>query len=276
MKISLFKDFGALNSPPVFNAVETALKKLNHSVVYHDLDSDVFVIWSVLWSGRMLKNKLIWDYAVKHKIPVIVLEVGCLKREVTWRIGLNGINSLPNIISNRSSKLGVDLKPWNKRGSNILICGQRLASQQWIHGDQREWLTKLVESIRLYTDRNIIFRPHPREILKDDCRNIDVSIQVPTKLVNTYDEYDFEIRNTWMVINSSSNPGVQSLINGCPCIVDSHSLAYELSTSIENIEKPRYDDREIWFEKICNTEWTLLEIASGEPIKLMLDSIVQM
>lgn len=274
MKISIFNQFGALNSPPVFFSVEAGLKKLNHTVLYHDLNADVFIIWSVLWSGRMIQNKLIWDYAVENKIPVIVLEVGCLKRGQTWRIGLNGINHLPTDTSNRSSKLHIELSPWRKKGSKILICGQRTASLQWTHGNQREWLTKMILDLRLYTDRDIIFRPHPREILRDDCRGLDITIQVPEKIDGTYDSYNFDVRDAWVVINPSSNPGVQSLIQGCPCIVDSHSLAYELSTKIENIETPRYDDREEWFEKICHTEWTLLELQEGTPIKTLLDSII--
>jgi hypothetical protein len=273
MKISIFRKFGALNSEPVFNSFEIGLRKLNHKVVYHELGADVFVIWSLVFKGRMAENKLIWEYAVKHDIPVIVLEVGCLNRGITWKVSLYGKIFPSNIFESRAKKLDVNLKPWKKTGSNILICGQRTSSLQWEHGDQREWLTNLLKTIRLYTDRHIIFRPHPRQILKENYQHIDVELQIPVKDHNSYDNFDFTLNNIWILINSNSNPGVESLINGCPCIVDQNSLAYELSTQITDIEKPRYDDREEWLEKICHTEWLLSEFEEGIPIAFLLDSI---
>ena len=50
MRFKLYREYGALNSPPVFDAVEQGLKQLGHAIV-HD-DEDVSVIWSVLWSIR--------------------------------------------------------------------------------------------------------------------------------------------------------------------------------------------------------------------------------
>jgi len=88
MKISLWRQYGALNSKPVFDAFEHSAVSAGHTVVYNDPSADVNVIWSVLFNGRMAGNKNIWDQSK----PTIVLEVGGIQRGVTWKVALNGIN----------------------------------------------------------------------------------------------------------------------------------------------------------------------------------------
>jgi hypothetical protein len=275
MKISIFNQYGALNSKPVFEAFITGSKKLGHDIVYHELSADVIVIWSVLWYGRMSQNKIIWETAKKHKIPIIVLEVGCLNRGVTWRVGLNGINNLPPYSKNRSNILGIELKPWKNNGSNILICGQRLSSHQWIHNSEREWLTTVVNNIRKYSDRKIIFRPHPREKLVDNYSDLGIIIDIPTRIIGTYDDFNFEssMNDAWIVVNSCSNTGILSVINGIPVVTDEHSIAYDMSTVLDNIENPCYPDRERWLEQLCHTEFTIDEISNCIGLKEIFDQI---
>ena len=59
MKISLFTQFGALNSRPVFDAFSQGCQKHGLRVVENDTDAEIFVIWSVLWHGRMKANQKI-------------------------------------------------------------------------------------------------------------------------------------------------------------------------------------------------------------------------
>ena len=61
MKFSLFRDYGAQNSKPVFDAFADSLSSNGHVVVDNTYDCDVGVIWSVLWNGRMAPNKKIWE-----------------------------------------------------------------------------------------------------------------------------------------------------------------------------------------------------------------------
>ncbi len=92
MKFSLWTQYGALNSSPVFDAFRKGAQSLGFTCTDNTTDSDVDVIWSVLFHGRMAPNRGIWE---KNKItgkPTVVLEVGGIKRGTTWKIGLNGIN----------------------------------------------------------------------------------------------------------------------------------------------------------------------------------------
>jgi hypothetical protein len=92
MRISLFTNYGSLNSKPIFESLSIGLTKLGHNVLYNEINADVFVIWSILFAGRMSPNKQIWEYAKKNNIPIVVLEVGGLKRDLrSWElIYLNG------------------------------------------------------------------------------------------------------------------------------------------------------------------------------------------
>ena len=136
MKFSLWTQYGALNSKPVFDAFAHSIVAAGHTVVWNDNDADVDVIWSVLWNGRMAANKAIWDRNMAQSKPVVVLEVGGIKRGTTWKVGLNGINRLAYFgdtgnDASRASLLGLELKPWHTDGEYILICGQHERSEQW-------------------------------------------------------------------------------------------------------------------------------------------------
>jgi hypothetical protein len=210
----------------------------------------------------MSPNKQIWEYAKKNNIPIVVLEVGGLKRNITWKIGVNGINTLPHTTfqDNRSAKLGINLSEWKRSGEHILICGQRSASNQWKHGDIISWLLSITKMIKQHTNRKIIFRPHPREQFNHDISTHGITVQHPQKIQNTYDDFDFTLDNSWMVISPSSSPGIHAIINGIPAHTDQHSLAYCMSTSVASIENPCYHDRAQWLEHLCHMEWTIDEI----------------
>ena len=100
MIFCLYTDHGALNSKPIFEAFAKSIIDAGHTVIYnepyrlmgHYNNYDVAVIWSVLWDGRMSKNKDVWEQNRMLNKPVIVLEVGGINRGTTWKVGLNGIN----------------------------------------------------------------------------------------------------------------------------------------------------------------------------------------
>ena len=94
MKIALFPEYGSLNSQPVFEALIRHLQSKNEKIMVNKYDNtcDVAVIWSVLWQGRMEKNKKVWDDFRSQGKPVVVLEVGGLRRNHTWKMAINGIN----------------------------------------------------------------------------------------------------------------------------------------------------------------------------------------
>jgi len=277
MKFSLFTDYGALNSKPVFDSFATSLHNSGHTVSFNEWDCDVAVIWSVLWFGRMAGNQKVWEHFQAINKPVIALEVGGINRGVTWKVGLNGINRDAYFGDSgnnnaRSNALGLLLKPWRTDGEYILICGQHDKSLQW-QGmpSMSNWLMQTISEVRKHTDRPIIFRPHPRRPLPHIEKEFkNVYRQDPQHVKDTYDDFDMGFNNVWATISYSSNPGIHSIIEGVPAFVSTHSLAYPVGNDIDflhDIEQPVMPDRTQWLNDYAHTEWTLDEIAQGLPLK---------
>ena len=274
-KFSLWREYGALNSQPIFDAFANSLVGAGYDVSDNDRSSDVDVIWSVLWNGRMAPNKNIWQDNQRSKKPTIVLEVGGIKRGTTWKVGLNGINrdayfSPSGNTSTRAEQLGLKLKPWRSEGSYILICGQHERSQQWeTMPNMTAWLGNTINIIREYTDMPIYWRPHPRypvQYVEQDFKN--VIRQNPTKIEDTYDDYDFNVRDAWATVCYSSNPGPHSIIAGIPAFVGESSLAFDVgNNNLHNIMNPNMPDRQQWLNDYAHTEYTLDEISAGIPLK---------
>lgn len=283
MKFSLWTNYGALNSRPVFNAFDTGASNLGHAVTYNDPNSDVDVIWSVLWNGRMAPNQAIWKRNQAQRKPTVVLEVGGIRRGTTWKVGLNGINRAAyfgtmGFDNSRAAALGLSLNPWRTSGSHILVCGQHERSLQWEDMPRMsEWISHTIEAIRKHTNRTIVFRPHPRcrlPHIEQEFKN--VFRQNPVKLNGTYDDFDIKFNDVWATVSWSSNPGVHSIINGVPAFVGPQSLAYDVANDMGNlhtIENPLMPDRTQWLNDYAWTEFTLEEIASGLPLKRLTDKL---
>ena len=283
MKFSLWTQYGALNSTPVFDAFSRGAKSLGHDVVWNDTVSDVDVIWSVLFNGRMAPNKNIWERNLAKSKPTVVLEVGGIKRGTTWKVGLNGINRDAFFgdggnNSSRAERLGLKLSPWRSSGEHILICGQHEKSLQWKDMPRMStWVMHTIDEIQKHSDRPIIFRPHPRCPLPDiekEFRN--VKRQEPFKTPGSYDDFDIDYSNIWATISYSSNPGIHSIINGVPAFVSTSSLAYDVGNDIQflhDIENPLQPDRTQWLNDYAWTEFTVEEISSGLPLKCLTSKL---
>ena len=279
----LWREYGALNSKPVFDAFE-------HSLVSHGAgisnsnnigDADVHVIWSVLFHGRMAHNRSVWDNCLVRGKPVIVLEVGGIKRGTTWKVGLNGINRDayfgPSDNDNtRAEHLGLRLGDWRKSGDYILICGQHDKSLQWRDMPRMSnWFLQTYDEIRKHTDRPIIFRPHPRCRLEHIERGLKyVERQEPRHIGGSYDDFDMGFDNVFCTISWSSNPGIHSVINGVPAFVGPSSLAYPVANHyLQHIEYPTTPDRTQWLNDYAWTEYTVDEIAEGMPLKRLTSKL---
>ena len=275
MRFSLFKQYGAKNSEPVFDAFEHSLRQAGHTIEHDSMHSDVAVIWSVLFNGRMSSNRPIYEYYTRTGKKVIVLEVGGIKRGTTWKVGLNGINrdafwGDTGNDDSRARSLGLGLKPWRKDGEYILICGQHDKSLQWRNmPSMSQWIIDTIETIQKHSKRPIIFRPHPRcplPHIEHEFKN--VKRQEPKHIAGTYDDFDMAFDDIYCTVSWSSNPGIHSVINGVPAIVGPSSLAYDVAGHDLNlIEYTQTPDRTQWLNDYAWTEYTVEEIAAGLPLK---------
>ena len=132
MKLEVWTQYGPLNSEPIFNAFIKSLQDAGDEVVLNkSSDADVAVIWSVLWQGRMRNYKQIWQRYRQGNKPVIVLEVGGLRRNKSFKIAINGVNGKADFANQevdgkRWHLFEHTLKPWQQTGQTIILLGQQL------------------------------------------------------------------------------------------------------------------------------------------------------
>lgn len=269
MKISVFPSHVPSNGYSIYNDLISYMNKTDQ-VVEGTYDADAALIWSVLWNGRMSRNKNVWNHYRSNNKPVIVIEVGGLVRNVTWRLSINGItrNAIfpkVDIDIERPRKLGISLKPWHD-GDYVLICGQHARSEQWRNmPDMNEYYKQTVLEVKQYTDRPIVIRSHPRyreniffNVDKEFFKDHNVEFNMPKHIQKTYDNFDLEsiLTHSHCVISHSSNSGLTGIIEGTPAIVSEESLAFDVGTkNISNINNLPRPDRDEWLIDISHKEW---------------------
>lgn len=274
MHVTLFDQYGAINSRPIFTALRQGLAASGIKCSSMDMDADVAVIWSVVWAGRMRPNQAVWNHFRSQGKPVIVAEVGMIQRGHTWKLGLNGTGLTASLdaplLPNRAATLGLKAQPWSDSGQNIVIACQRTDSEQWAGQPNIDtWLNQTIATIRHHSARPIIVRAHPRQGLP----SVDAIVQKPKQLSHTYDSFDFDnsLANAWCVVNWNSGPGSQAVINGVPAFVGATSLAAPVANlDLTQIENPLRPDRDQWLNHLAHTEWTTQEIATGLPLRRLL------
>ena len=278
MKIAVFKDTAAQAGKPVMNAFIESIKEEDYIVCTNDQrpEVDVVVIWSVLL--HMYGRKPIYEY-YKDKAKILVIEVGGLIRNQTWRMGIGGINSVADFATqdvdhvndSRVRQLGLSLKPWKESNADdyIVICLQNTKSEAWTGGPIDIWLQDTLEHIRSQSNRPVLVRQHPRhraniKILLTKFPNVKEDI--PNFIDGDIVDFQKTLDHAHCVINYNSNPAIEAVLGGVPVMVHDSSLCSEvgnpLNADINNLNKGK---RQHWLNKLSYSEWFVDEIKKGVP-----------
>lgn len=275
MKIGIFTNTAASNGLKIMSAFCKGIKAQgdDYIIINKPIKSvDAVVIWSLVWSKN---RKEIYDYYKKLNIPIIILEVGGLIRNKSWKIGLNSldITGFPHKTTNRWPLFNIELKPYQS-GENIIICGQNENSGLWPNNlTTQTWVAKTTLEIKKYFDNKIIFRPHPR--YSANVNNPNIIIEKP-KYLNGYDNFDLDnkLNNTLLLCNYNSNPAISATINGVRVYTHKSSLCYSVSVrDLKRLNSITNIDRTEWCNFISGTEWFEEEINIGIPYKLIREFI---
>lgn len=269
MKLAYFPKQCALNSSAPMSAFLRSCQQHGIELMENSLDADAAVIWSVTWAGRMQPNQQVYRYYRQFGRPVIVLEVGALRRGQTWKIAVNNITAdgyyghRENLDQHRLAKLNIAVTKKFKPDPSVLIVAQNNQSLQVEKlKSLDQWITDTVYQLKTHTDRPVIVRPHPRCRLNVLHLSNLVQIQTPKKIINTYDDFDIDYQHH-AVINYNSGVGIQAAVSGATVIVDSSSLAYPVASDLPSIEQTKDIDRSQWLLEIAHTEYLIEEIERG-------------
>jgi hypothetical protein len=259
----------------VFDAFVQGLTKHGQQVVEHDITADVAVIWSVLWNGRMRPAQEIFNSFQLRNKPVVVLEIGCLERDQTWKIGVNGVNmghfEWARSITRPHLKK-ISLHPDKITGDVITICTQNHMSEQWRNQPITvNWLENTISNVRKFSHRPIHIRAHPRVPMQFNMsKHKNVTVSKPNPLSNERSLIE-SLSNTRFLINHNSNPAIIAALWGIPVHVDQSSLAYPVSNvHLANIETPTVYDKTEWLSTLLQTEYTTDEMRQADVIDHLL------
>ena len=275
--VAYFPLQAAGNSGPVMAAMLESLRHAGIRTEENSMASDAVIIWSVLWAGRMAKNREVYQHYRGLDRPVIVIDIGSLRRGTTWKVAINNITTegyyghTQDLDWGRPARLGINLGTVHRPGSHVVIAAQNSASLQVQDLPSMEtWIAQQVAQIRAHTDREIRVRSHPRCRLAISQLPPGITVESPRRVPDTYDSFDMQF-DCHAMVNYNSGPGIQAAINGVRPVVHSSSLAHPVSVGIHDIEQSYDINREQWLVEICHTEYTVEEIRQGMWLK-RLDS----
>ena len=226
--------------------------------------SDVAVVMGVYKKHvpRSYKRGHVIEQQKKIGADIVILETGFLNRgdgkTNHYAVGLNGLNGRgdyrnKNSPPDRRKKLGVILQDWNQ-GKHVVLCGQVPWDASVDFTNHREWLEKTARALYLYTNRTVIFRPHPK------CKMAPI-----TGTVYSTRSLENDLMDAWAVVTFNSNTAVEAVILGIPVFAaDAGSMAMPVANAeLSRIEDPEKPDREQWLNDLCYAQWTPEEMKEG-------------
>jgi len=170
-----------------------------------------------------------------------------------------------------SRNLNISLKDYRFNGDHILICLQRNGGWSMGKIDLQGWLVNTIETIRKYSSRPIVIRPHPgdkasKELIRPGNPKCKIKFSKAVRLSSNESLVD-DLRNCWAAINYNSSPVVGAAIEGVPIFVmdPARSQCRDIAnTDLSQIENPLMPDRQQWVERLSMFHWNFEELKSGE------------
>lgn len=164
----------------------------------------------------------------------------------------------------RFAALGVELKPWRTAGEHILICPSRNFGRPDLLMPPR-WVDSTVTALRKMTKRPIRVRAHPG------------NTRPPRALAE-------DLQHARAVVIWASSAGVHALVEGIPvlcaapwwiCKGAAFSDWSRVELLFDAVEGKRFGRimrhaRQGAFERMAWAQWTIDEIAGGEPFRYLL------
>jgi hypothetical protein len=147
----------------------------------------------------------------------------------------------------------LDILPWKKNGSYILVIPPSYWLCSWLNIEPEELMKQSIDEIRKHTDREIKIR-----------------YKKPNNQYNTT-PLEEDIDSAWAVVSFQSSVAVKAINRGIPSFLmkPGYSVSEPMSlTDLSKIETPYYpDNRYEWLSSICNNQFLKHEIADGSALE---------
>lgn len=240
------------------DAFEAGLRRLGYAVTIAGDPKDERDLL-VLWNRQGPEQELARNWEMKGG-TVIVCENGYIGQDSQGRPnyaiavgGHNGSGWFPVEQDDRFTPLGIDLKPWQKKGMHLLVCGQRGVGSTTMASPQG-WEDRTAVQLRGMGFK-VRIRRHPGRF------------PAPVSLTD-------ELRGAEACVVWSSASGVRALIEGVPVVYAApHWICEGAATRwAERMGELKRDDdaRHAAFMRMAHAQWSVAEIEAGEPFARIL------
>ncbi len=238
------------------------LRRAGYELVDHisPRPNDLLVTWN-----RYGGEADIWE---REGGTVIVAENGYLGHDANgvqyYALAVGGHNGSGKWAvggSERWDALGVELKPWRTEGEHIVIRAQRgIGSTSMASPPQ--WHVTASRDLRRLTDRRQVIQEHPGKPACDPR----VAAQISESLIGAH------AMCIW-----SSAAGVRALVEGVPVFYAAPHWICEGAAvrGVGNVERPKMNDADRLeaLRRMAWAQWTIAEIATGEPFVLLRELV---
>jgi len=165
----------------------------------------------------------------------------------------------------RWDRLDLVCRPWRSGGQDIVIVAPDEKPCTFYNIELEEWIETVTQHLQQFTDRPIVVRQRPRDIVKR----------------NRSQEGSFEqaITNAHAVVTFNSNAAVESIMLGVPVFIthDVSAAGPVANHDLDLIETPWLADRDLvmsWLHGLAYSQFHNRELESGTAMKI-LDSKLQ-
>lgn len=165
-----------------------------------------------------------------------------------------------------SKKLGISVKPWQKTGSDILICCQRDGGWSMDSQPLMPWLIKTIATIKKHSSRKIVVRFHPGDKNVLHHKRALAKYKLPNVSMSHNENLLQDLKTAHAVVNHNSSPGVVAAIEGVHVFLTdgARSQAREVAnTDLSYLETPQQFDRDLWIQRMAQMHWALDELRDG-------------
>jgi hypothetical protein len=210
---------------------------------------DVLVIWN-----RHRNSNIALRYE-RLGNRVLVAENGWLNaadgsKRIALQIGHHNTGAWHEGPEDRWSELGIELKPWRTDGAHLLVLGQRGIGEAGI-AQPRGWLENAAAQLRSRTSRQVIVRPHPG---------------------NHEPPLEPDWTRCWAAVTWGSGAAIKAIVAGVPVFYGLNGWvgARAAMPIAADLEDPFLGDRLPMLRRLAHGQWSLSEIATGEPFARLL------
>jgi len=273
---------------------------ISNPVNYKDLnDADCYYQTNLLKPKHHVKDKSEsqgnhYQYILDSQKPFIVSESNPFRKYSGWtRFGwwsykwtdanCNNNNVGPERWNAYEKSTGISFKDWHSPGDAIVIMGQKENDSSLVklydtYNSFYDWVLHMITTIRQYSDRPIVVRPHPKNearnvgrihecILSQGIKDVTISNNPSTGGNQGGESLEKDLQNAHCIITYNSLSGVEAVEAGIPTFaMDDGSMVWPIAhKDLSQIESLDYSiDLQEWKNKIAYTMWNKDEVSSGE------------